>query len=121
MVSPLEDTLKDSKSFPSKNKEKINFPWRDKKLKKNFHWTEFTNPKLKKIILENKNGNISYVMELIEEPTKWFLQGEQVKVSTWYRYSMSNQHEYYEWGLIRIVREINNLLRLGCTIKEIIE
>ena len=119
MVSPLEDTLKDSKSFPSKNK-KVSFLWRDKKLKKKFHWTEFTNPKLKKIILENKNENISYVMELIDEPTKWFLQGEQVKVA-WYRYSISNQDEYYEWGLIRIVREINNLLRLGCTIEEIIE
>jgi hypothetical protein len=115
----MKDTSKDSKSFPSK--KTVNFPWRDKRLKKKFHWTEFNNPKLKKITLENQKENVSYVMELIDEPTKWFLQGEQVKASTWYRYSISNQDEFYEWGLVRIVREINNLLRLGCTIKEIIQ
>jgi hypothetical protein len=89
----VEDTSEHSKSFPSK---KSSFPWRDKKLKKKFHWTEFTNPKLKKITLENKKENVSYVMELIYDPTKWFLQGEQVKASTWYRYSASNQHELYD-------------------------
>jgi hypothetical protein len=64
---------------------------------------------------------VLYIIELIDKPTKWYLQGKQVKASTWYRYSISNQHEFYEWGLIRIVREINNLLRLGCTIEEIVQ
>ena len=67
----MEDTSDDSKSFPSKNKEKqdISFPWRDKRLKK-IHWTEFNDPKLHKITLENKKENVSYVMELLDEPTK---------------------------------------------------
>jgi hypothetical protein len=60
-------------------------------------------------------------MELIDEPTKWFLQGDEVKASTWYRYTVSNTEELHEWGIIRIVKEINNLLRQGCVIKEIIQ
>ena len=60
-------------------------------------------------------------MELIDKPTKQYLRGKEIQAATWYRYSISNQSEFYEWGLMRIVREINNLLRLGCTIKEIIE
>jgi len=71
--------------------------------------------------MENKNERISYVMELIDEPTKWLLQGDEVKASTWYRYTVSNTEELHEWGIIRIVKEINNLLRQGCVIKEIIQ
>jgi len=109
-----------AKSF-TKAKNKTSFPWRDKRLKKRFHWTELVNPKLQKITLENKNERISYVMELIDEPTKWFLHGDEVKASTWYRYTVSNTEELHEWGIIRIVKEINNLLRQGCVIKEIIQ
>jgi hypothetical protein len=158
----VEETINNSKKLPlKKNINIIHFPWRDKKLKRRFHWTEFIDPKLNKIVLEivNVNGNgqveakgkekgkgggdgkgkgkgrkkwngeqvkekeekIYYTMELIDKPSKWFLQGQKVKASTWYRYTISNHSEYFEWGLIRIVREINNLLRLGCTIKEIIQ
>lgn len=118
----MEEALNDSKSFTSTTKQnKIRFPWRDKKLKKQFHWTEFVNPKLKKITLQNEKKGISYIIELIDEPSKWYLQGEGVKASTWYRYTVSNSEEFYEWGLVRIVKEINNLLRLGCVIKNIIQ
>jgi hypothetical protein len=153
----MEYRLNNSKNLPLKKTQAtksiniIHFPWRDKKLRRRFHWTEFTNPKLKKIVLEsgskdlkdkgkgegsghgkgkgkgrrNDNDdegehNTYCTIELIDEPTKWYLRGKEVKASTWYRYTISNQNEFYEWGLIRIVKEINNLLRLGCTIKEII-
>ena len=84
---------------------------------------KFIDPKLKKIILENgkEKQNVSYTMELIDKPTKWYLQGQKVKASTWYRYTASNDNEYYEWGLVRIVKVINNLLRLGCIIKEVVQ
>jgi len=115
------EAINNSKKLPLKKTSAniIHFPWRDKKLKRRFHWTEFSNPKLKMITLEKEN--VIYIMELISQPTKWYLRGKEVKASTWYRYTVSNQNEFYEWGLIRIVKEINNLLRLGCTIKEVIQ
>jgi hypothetical protein len=115
------EAINNSKKLPLKkiSANIIHFPWRDKKLKRRFHWTEFSNPKLKMITLEKEN--VIYIMELISQPTKWHLWGKEVKASTWYRYTVSNQNEFYEWGLIRIVKEINNLLRLGCTIKEVIQ
>ena len=153
----MEYTLNNSKNLTLKKSPAttksiniIHFTWRDKKLKRRFHWTEFTNPKLKKIVLVNggkdakekgkgdgsgygkgkgkgrrndteEEHNTYYTMELIDEPSKWYLRGKEVKACTWYRYSISNQSEFFEWGLIRIVKEINNLLRVGCTIKEIIQ
>ncbi len=119
----VEETINNSKKLPLKKTSAniIHFPWRDKKLKRRFHWTEFIDPKVKRITLENKERGASYTMELIDKPTKWYLQGQKVKASTWYRYTVTNNSEYYEWGLIRIVKEINNLLLLGCTIKEIVQ
>jgi hypothetical protein len=52
-------TVNNSKNLPLKKTpasssiNNIHFPWRDKKLKRRFHWKEFINPKLRKIVLES--------------------------------------------------------------------
>lgn len=112
----MSNGRKGSKSFWDRRKE----------LNKEFGYEELAN--LKKLVLVRKGedeysyDDTEYIVELIDRPTKYNLQGEKVLNSKWYKHVVNDDHRFnMEWGCTKTKKEINKLLRdQGYAIKEIL-
>src|SRR5215510_4318402 len=100
----METTLNDTKIFSEIQKKR--------EARRQFDCAELSN--VKRIILEltedplrGRYHKIEYVIELIDKPIKWYLQGEKLQNSVWYRHTISDNYNFSaELGLIRTTKEI---------------
>ena len=123
----MGDTLTTSKNFLNPTLVNTLSANRSKGRSKSFDTSELSN--VKKIVLElpespirGRYHQVEYMVQLIDKPTKWYLQGEKLNNSLWYRHTISDNYNFSaDLGLIRTTEEINTKLRFGFRLKEIIE
>ena len=86
-----------------------------------FGWSELTN--LKKLSLRrNDNNGTEYNVEVLDKPTKPYLQGALIQKERWYKHTRTDAPIFdKEWSDTKTLKEINKRLHEGFKIKEIIK
>ena len=99
----MENTSKDPKNFRSSH----------------FSWAELSNvKKLSLVLVQDGQNDVEYQIELLDEPTKPYLQGEAHLKSRWYRHTRNDAPTFdKEWSETKTIKEINRRLHEGFNIR----
>ena len=72
------------------------------------------------MLVQHGKNDIEYCIELLDEPTKPYLQGELHLKSKWYRHTRNDAPTFdKEWSETKTIKEINRRLNEAFTIRDL--